>query len=108
MTKHKKTKHKKEQWYGRPPHSLPDGSYIDIDGNICYVKDGKWHKEDGPAIEWSSGRKEWYRNGKYHREDGPAREWDIYAAWYVDGRKHDTKKEYEEALKIWKMNEAMK
>ena len=33
---------------------------------------GKFHREDGPAIEWSNGDKEWYLNGRRHREDGPA------------------------------------
>jgi hypothetical protein len=30
------------------------------------------HREDGPAIEYPNGDKEWYRNGNLHREDGPA------------------------------------
>jgi hypothetical protein len=30
------------------------------------------HREDGPAIEWDGGTKEWWINGKRHREDGPA------------------------------------
>lgn len=30
------------------------------------------HREDGPAIIWPSGRKDWFVNGKRHREDGPA------------------------------------
>ena len=36
-----------------------------------YVND-VLHKEDGPAIEFSYGRVDWYKNGKLHREDGPA------------------------------------
>ena len=32
----------------------------------------KLHREDGPAVEWSDGSKEWWFNGKLHREDGPA------------------------------------
>ena len=32
----------------------------------------KFHREDGPAIEWANGTKNWYVNGKRHREDGPA------------------------------------
>ena len=27
-------------------------------------KDGKIHREDGPAIEWAYGDKEWYKEGK--------------------------------------------
>ncbi len=32
---------------------------------------GELHREDGPAIEYTSGTKMWYQNGKLHREDGP-------------------------------------
>jgi hypothetical protein len=32
------------------------------------------HREDGPAIEWYCGDKDWYFNGKRHRIDGPATE----------------------------------
>ena len=38
---------------------------------LYYNKDGKPHREDGPAIIDADGRKEWYQNGEYHREDGP-------------------------------------
>jgi len=36
---------------------------------------GNLHREDGPAIEWADGSKEWWINEKLHREDGPAIEW---------------------------------
>jgi hypothetical protein len=29
-----------------------------------WYKDGKHHREDGPAIEWKNGDKEWILNGK--------------------------------------------
>ena len=38
------------------------------------------HREDGPAVEFADGRKEWYLHGNLHREDGPAIE-------YADGSK---------------------
>lgn len=52
----------------------------------------KLHREDGPAIEWDDGDKEWYVNGKCHRIDGPAL---VYAdpqpdgikEWWTNGRK---------------------
>jgi len=43
-----------------------------------YIKRGKIHREDGPAIEYADGRgitKEWYIRGLRHREDGPAFEY---------------------------------
>jgi hypothetical protein len=32
------------------------------------------HREDGPAMEYADGTKEWYIDGQLHREDGPATE----------------------------------
>ena len=47
---------------------------------------GKWHREDGPAIEYPDGTKHWYLHGKTHREDGPAYEQpDGYKEWYLHG-----------------------
>ena len=33
-------------------------------GTKYWYLNGKLHREDGPAIEWSSGNKAWYLNGK--------------------------------------------
>jgi hypothetical protein len=50
--------------------------------------DGKYHREDGPAFEYTSGDKLWYRNGKRHRETGPAIERaDGSKSWYLNGVK---------------------
>ena len=35
---------------------------------------GKYHREDGPAIEDADGLKQWYLNNERHRVDGPAYE----------------------------------
>ena len=32
------------------------------DGTKCWTLNGKYHREDGPAIEWPNGQKEWYLN----------------------------------------------
>ena len=51
--------------------------------------EGLYHREDGPAIEWANGTKEWYLNGKLHRADGPAIEFaNGSKAWYVNGKLH--------------------
>ena len=34
------------------------------DGAKQWFLNGKFHREDGPAIEWSGGTKSWYLNGK--------------------------------------------
>jgi len=57
------------------------------DGTKYWLLNGKYHREDGPAIEWADGRKFWYLHGKRHREDGPAFEWiDGYREWYLNGK----------------------
>ena len=38
---------------------------------------GLFHREDGPAIEYTDGAKEWQQYGKLHRLDGPAIDYDI-------------------------------
>ena len=60
---------------------------IDPDGSKCWYLDGKYHREDGPAIEYPNGTKYWYLNGKRHREDGPAIEWASGTKfWYLNGK----------------------
>lgn len=39
---------------------------------ICYFKNGVFHRENGPARVFGYGVKEWFLNEKLHREDGPA------------------------------------
>ena len=57
-------------------------------GNKSWFLNGKYHREDGPAIELANGSKSWYLNGKLHREDGPAIEsGDGTKAWYLNGEK---------------------
>lgn len=49
---------------------------------------GKRHREDGPAVEYSTGTKQWYLNDKLHREDGPAIEYsDGHKGWYLNGKR---------------------
>jgi hypothetical protein len=42
------------------------------------------HRDDGPAIIYINGHKEWWQHGKRHRDDGPAV---VYASghqrWYL-------------------------
>ena len=65
------------------------GVVKDKDNNIVYYLNGKYHREDGPAIEKRNGDKWWYLNGKRHREDGPAVEWsDGYLNWFFNDECH--------------------
>ena len=58
------------------------------DNRTEWFLNGKRHREDGPAIEWSNGDKSWYKNGKCHREDGPAIEYTSGKFWYKNGNYH--------------------
>jgi hypothetical protein len=59
---------------------------VDDDGTKRWYLNGKFHREDGPAVEWTSGTKEWFLNGKFHRVDGPAIEYaDGSKYWFLNG-----------------------
>ncbi|MHA6897984.1 hypothetical protein [Ralstonia pseudosolanacearum] len=67
---------------------LKNGKYEE-DGVIKFYKNGRFHREDGPAIKWESGSEEWYLNGWLHREGKPAVEHPgAYRAWFVYGFPH--------------------
>ena len=54
-----------------------------------YYLDNKYHRLDGPAVEWANGSKEWWINGKLHRENGPAVEFaNGRKVWYMNGQCH--------------------
>jgi hypothetical protein len=64
-----------------------DGLTIEAYGDKCWYKNNVYHREDGPACEWTDGTKEWWINGKPHREDGPAYEGaDGRQAWFINGK----------------------
>jgi hypothetical protein len=47
-------------------------------GNKFWCNDkGQFHREDGPAIVWEDGSKEWWFNDELHRLDGK-KEWYIH------------------------------
>ena len=50
---------------------------------IKYYKKGTktYHREDGPAIQYADGSKEWCIDGKLHRIDGPAIETNERKSW---------------------------
>ena len=58
-------------------------------GTKYWYKESKFHRLDGPAIEFVSGTKYWYKEGNRHREDGPAIEWASGdKAWFIEGKCH--------------------
>jgi hypothetical protein len=82
---------------------------VDEHGNIFYFNElGQLHREDGPAIEYADGSKEWHINDKRHREDGPAIEYaDGGKAWWINGKRHREDGpaiEYADGGKEWLIN----
>ncbi len=75
-----------EKWYKEGKYHREDGPAIEwIDGSKFWYKNDKLHREDGPAREFPNGKKCWYKEGERHREDGPAIEWaDGDKAWYLE------------------------
>ena len=69
---------------------IPDdftGIAIDEAGYKVWCLNGKYHREDGPAVEYADGSKFWYLDGKKHREDGPAVECaGGTKSWYLNGK----------------------
>jgi hypothetical protein len=82
---------------------MRDGLYIYSDGDKFWYKDGKFHREDGPAVEYIDGTKYWFINGQYHREDGPAIEHaNGDKSWYLNDKKIncETQEEFERLVRL--------
>ena len=64
-----------------------DGPALDYNsGYKGWRQNGVRHRVDGPAVVCHTGFKEWWQNGKLHRLDGPAVDYsDGYKAWYQNG-----------------------
>jgi hypothetical protein len=57
-------------------------------GDKHWRLNGKLHRVDDPACEYSTGNKSWWLNGRLHRVDGPACEYvesDNVNVWYLYG-----------------------
>jgi len=68
---------------------IVNGKKVYSDGCIRYWLNSKLHREDGPAVEYPSGQKEWRIKGEFHRLDGPAVEYPSgQKEWYKNGRWH--------------------
>ena len=75
--------------------------FIELDnfGNKLWRnKDGKFHRLDGPAVEFADGDKQWWKKGNLHRLDGPAIEVGSYKAWWKNGVKFPDKDSFFESL----------
>ena len=57
-------------------------------GTTCYYLNGKYHREDGPAVIYPDGTLHYYLNGELHREDGPAIIYPGGNIYYLNGKCH--------------------
>lgn len=65
---------------------MKNGLIISRCGTQRWFKNGKRHREDGPAVINNNNDKYWYRNGLLHRLDGPAIEYSSGGgSWYIKG-----------------------
>jgi hypothetical protein len=65
---------------------MDNNPIINERGTKRWRLNGKYHRIDGPAIEFEDGGKEWYLNGERHRVDGPAVEdVDGHKEWWLNG-----------------------
>lgn len=62
---------------------------------VCFTDEqGKLHREDGPAIEYEDGFKQWHIHGMHHSVDGPATICpDGKTVWVVRGVRLDQNEE---------------
>jgi|TARA_R110000851_G_scaffold107800_2_gene228279 hypothetical protein len=74
-------------WYLDGKFHRDDGpAIIAIHGDTWWYLDGKLHRTDGPAIDYPDGTKQWYHQGSRHRTDGPAVEYpDGSKSWWLRG-----------------------
>ena len=77
-------------WYFNGRYHRDNGPALDdISGFKIWFINGFRHRVNEPAIECSDGSKGWLVNGKFHRTNGPA--YDMgngYKAWHIHGKRH--------------------
>jgi hypothetical protein len=85
---------------------MKSGCEIDKDGTKRWrLKNGEYHREDGPALECADGYKSWWINGEVHREDGPAIECpNGYKEWYLNGKIYSESAFYKKLYDLGKIS----
>jgi hypothetical protein len=60
-----------------------------VRGTAYKNEKGQFHREDGPAIIYKDGSRQWWNNGYLHRIDGPAvidtQDAYEYTEWRING-----------------------
>ena len=69
-------------------------------------EEGQVSRDDGPALEYAEGIREWFKNGLRHRENGPAIIWDDgFCLYYLNDNLYFKKEYWKEIEKIKKRRE---
>ena len=72
---------------------------------------GKYHRTDGPAVEYEDGTRAWYINGKKGRTDGPAYiDSDGTQEWWINDTRHRTDGPaviYADGDRLWYQNDEL-
>ena len=76
-----------KEWYKEGKLHREDGPAVEYaDGTKEWYKDDELHRLEGPAVEFTNGNKEWYKEDLLHRLDGPAVEYENGdKVYYLDG-----------------------
>ena len=74
---------------------------VDCHGSRFYYNSAdQLHRENGPAVEYAGGTKEWCQNSQRHRIDGPAIEFASgHKHWYINGVRL-TEAEFNQAIDL--------
>jgi hypothetical protein len=76
-------------WYLEDDIQRPYTDDAEWINDQLYIKGKLVHREDGPAMEWGNGDKDYLQYGKVHRIGGPAREWiNGSKEYYENGKRH--------------------
>ena len=71
-------------------------NFTHSNGDMCkliFYKNRKYHRLNGPAIEYVDGDSMWFKDGLFHRTNGPAIEWaDNAKEWWVEGDEYSERK----------------
>ena len=92
-------------WKNGKLHREDGPAFESGDGSNSWWLNGQLHRDDGPAIDDANGSKQWWKKGKRHRIDGPAVEWPNGSKeWFLNGIEY-TEKEFQQWLDNKHLNE---
>lgn len=88
-------------WKEGRPHKDIGPAVVHQDGYQEYWINGKKHRKNLPAVIFSDLSEEWYHRGKLHRTDGPAID-DTrgYKEWWLNGNEYNDINEWAKAVGI--------